>query len=92
LVFRDEVVEVSFSFDKLGLVHPLSGVPVKEGLPPEHGGELLRDPLEDLLHAGTVPDEGGRHLETLGWDVTDGGLDVVWDPFDEGGAVLVLDG
>jgi len=27
---------------------------VEEGLPPEHGGELLRDPLEQLLDGGRV--------------------------------------
>ena len=29
-------------------------VPVKEGLPPEHGGELLGDPLEELLNGRRV--------------------------------------
>ena len=37
-----------------------------------------------------VSDEGGGHLETPGWNVADGGLDVVGDPFDEVAAVLVL--
>jgi len=27
---------------------------VEEGLPPEHGGELLRDPLEKLLDGGRI--------------------------------------
>ena len=31
------------------------------------------------------------NLETPGGDVTDGGLDVVWDPLHEVAAVLVLD-
>ena len=34
---------------ELHLVHALASVPVKEGLAAEHGGELLRDPLEQLL-------------------------------------------
>ena len=38
-----------------------------------------------------VSDEGGGHLETPGWNVADGGLDVVGDPFNEVGRVLVLD-
>ena len=42
------------------------------------------------LNSGAVSNEGGRHLETAWWDVTDGSLDVVRDPFDEVGAVLVL--
>ena len=63
---------------------------MKESLPPEHGGELLGDPLEELLDGGGVADEGGGHLETSWGNVTDGGLDVVGDPLHEVGAVLVL--
>jgi len=64
---------------------------VEESLAPEHGGELLRDALEQLLDGGAVADEGGGHLEAAGRDVADGDLDVVRDPFDEVAAVLVLD-
>merc|ERR1712115_717479 len=64
---------------------------MEESLPPEHGSELLRDPLEELLDGGGVADEGGGHLETSGWDVTDSGLDIVGDPLNEIGRVLVLD-
>ena len=60
-------------------------------LSPEHGGELLGDPLEELLDGGGVADEGGGHLETSGGNVTDSGLDVVGDPLHEVGGVLVLD-
>ena len=66
-------------------------VPVEEGLAPEHGGELLGDPLEELLDGGGVADEGGGHLETPGRDVADGSLDVVGDPLHKVGGVLVLD-
>ena len=34
---------------ELHLIHALACVPVEEGLAPEHGGELLRDSLEQLL-------------------------------------------
>ena len=64
---------------------------MEESFPPEHGGELLGDPLEDLLDGGGVTHEGGGHLETSWWDVTDTGHDVVGDPFDKVGRVLVLD-
>ena len=42
---------------KLHLIHALACVPVEEGLAPEHGSELLRDPLEQLLRgvAGSSP-------------------------------------
>ena len=63
---------------------------MKEGLAAEHGGELLRDALEELLDGGGVADEGGGHLQTSGRDVADSGLDVVGDPFHEVAAVLVL--
>merc|ERR1712232_909884 len=64
---------------------------MEEGLSSEHGGELLSNSLEHLLDGGGVSEEGDGHLESLWWDVTDGGLDVVGDPLDEVGRVLVLD-
>merc|ERR1719370_2261135 len=91
LVFRDQIVHVALSLCELHLVHALASVPVEEGLATEHGGELLGDPLEQLLDGSGVADEGGGHLETSGRDVADGGLDVVGDPFHEVGTVLVLD-
>ena len=75
---------------ELHLIHALSGVPVQESLATEHGSELLADAFEQLLDGCAVADEGGRHLEPTGRDVTHGRLDVVGDPFDEIGAVLVL--
>ena len=61
----------------------LARVPVEESLPPEHGGELLGDALEDLLDGRRVPDEGGRHAETAGRHVAHGRLHVVGDPLHE---------
>mmetsp|Transcript_23209 Transcript_23209/g.62912 ORF Transcript_23209/g.62912 Transcript_23209/m.62912 type:complete len:295 (-) Transcript_23209:355-1239(-) len=90
LVLGHEIVEVGLGLGELHLVHALAGVPVEEGLAAEHGGELLRDALHNLLHAGGVANEGDGHLEALGGDVADGGLDVVGDPLDEVGRVLVL--
>ena len=63
---------------------------MQESLSSEHSGELFAHSLEQLLDGGAVSDEGGRHLQTSGRDVTDGGLDIVGDPFDEVAAVLVL--
>ena len=76
---------------ELHLVHTLSSVPVEEGLASEHGSELFSDPLKQLLDGRGVADEGGRHLETSGRDVTHSGLHIVGDPLNEVGAVLVLD-
>merc|ERR1711964_857157 len=78
LVLRDQVV------------HALSGLPVEEGLPPEHGSELLCNPLEHLLDGSGVAHEGHTHLQSLGWDIADGGLYVVGNPLYEVGGVLVL--
>merc|ERR1740115_406599 len=77
LVLGDEVVHVRLGLGELHLVHALAGVPVKEGLAAEHGGELLSDALHDLLHAGGVAAEADRHLETFGGDVADRALHVV---------------
>merc|ERR1719497_275156 len=91
LVLRDEIVHVGLSLGELHLVHTFTGVPVEEGLSSEHGGKLLANSLEHLLDGGRVSEEGYSHLESLWWDVTDGGLDVVGDPLDEVRRVLVLD-
>ena len=91
LVLGHKVVHVGLGLGELHLVHTLASVPVKESLAPEHSGELLGDALEQLLDGGAVSDEGGGHLEAAGWDVADGGLHVVGDPFNEVAAVLVLD-
>ncbi len=64
---------------------------MQEGLATEHGSELVGDALEQLLDGGGVADERGGHLQAARRNVADGGLDVVWDPLDEVGRVLVLD-
>lgn len=64
---------------------------MQESLPPEHGRELVANSLEELLDAGRISDEGNRHLETTGRDITVSRLDVVGDPLDEVGRVLGLD-
>ncbi|GET93853.1 beta tubulin [Leishmania tarentolae] len=90
LVLGDEVVHVGLGLSELHLVHALTGVPVEEGLAAEHTRELLTHTAEHLLDAGVVADEGDGHLEALGRDIADGGLDVVRDPLDEVAGVLVL--
>jgi len=90
LVLRHEIVHVALGFSEFHFVHTLTGVPVEEGLATEHGGELFGDALEHFLDACVVADEGDSHLEALWWNVANGSLDVVWDPLDEVGRVLVL--
>merc|ERR1719326_1823383 len=62
----------------------------EEGLASEHSSELLGHTLEHLLDGGGVANEGGAHLEALRGDIAHGGLDVVGDPLNEVGGVLVL--
>ena len=64
---------------------------MEEGLSSEHSSELLTNSLEHLLDGGGVTEEGNGHLESLWWDIANGGFDVVWDPFNEVRRVLVLD-
>merc|ERR1712184_144281 len=91
LVFRDQIVHVALSLCELHLVHALACVPVEEGLAAEHSGELLRDPLEQLLDGGGVADEGGGHLKTPWRNVTHSSLHIVGDPLNEVSTVLILD-
>jgi len=91
LILRDEIVHVGFGFSEFHFVHTFTSVPMKESLSPEHSSELLGDSLEHLLDGSGVTNEGDRHLETLGRDITDGGLDVVGDPLNKVRGVLVLD-
>ena len=90
LVLGDKIVHVGLSLSELHLVHTLTGVPVQERLSAEHHGELLTDSLEHLLDGSGVTDERSGHLESLGRNITHGTLDVVGDPLDEVGRVLVL--
>ena len=83
MMLAHQVVHVGLGLSELHLVHALPSVPVEEGLAPEHGGELLGDPLEQLLDGGRVADEGGGHLQASGRDVTHSGLHVVWDPVEK---------
>ena len=91
LVLRNKVIHVRLCLRKLHLVHALAGIPVEETLSSEHGRELFRDALKQLLDGCAVADERGRHLETSRWNVADGRLHVVRDPLDKVRAVLVLD-
>ena len=82
-------VEESLRIQKMNVAPRNTNNP-KPHLSPEHGSELLGDPLEELLDGGGVTDEGRRHLETSRRDVTHGSLDVVGDPLHEVGRILVL--
>lgn len=91
LVLGDQVVHVGLSLSELHLVHTLTSVPMQESLAPEHGSELVTDTLEELLDRGRVADEGRGHLQAAGRNRAESGLDVVGDPLNEVGRVLVLD-
>ena len=91
LVLGHQIVHVGLSLSELHLVHTLTSVPMQESLAPEHGSELVSDTLEELLDGGGVTDKGGRHLEAARGHGAKRGLDVVGDPLNEVGRVLVLD-
>lgn len=84
------VFNIQTDLSELHLVHALSSVPMQEGLAAEHGSKLLTDALEELLDGRAVADEGGSHLQATWRNVADSGLDIVRDPLDKVGAVLVL--
>mmetsp|Transcript_2732 Transcript_2732/g.5821 ORF Transcript_2732/g.5821 Transcript_2732/m.5821 type:complete len:210 (-) Transcript_2732:674-1303(-) len=63
---------------------------MKERFTTEHSGELFTYTLEHFLYSGGVSNEGTRHLQSLWRDITHGGFDVVWDPFNKVRRVLVL--
>jgi len=63
---------------------------MEEGLSSEHSGELFTDSLEHFLDSSGVTEESNCHLKTLGWDIANGWLNVVRDPFDEIRGVFVL--
>merc|ERR1712130_669966 len=90
LVLGDKIVHVALSLGELHLVHALASVPVQERLTAEHGSEVLGHALEHLLNGSAVTSESNCHFQTLGRNVADAGLDVVRNPLDEVGGVLVL--
>ena len=63
---------------------------MEEGLTAEHGGELFRDPLEEVLDCGAVPNERARHLQAPRGDIAHCSFHIVRDPLHEVVAVLVL--
>merc|ERR1712137_1115314 len=90
LVLRDKIVHVALSLRELHFVHALASVPVQEGLAAEHGREVLGHALEHFLDSSAVTSERDRHLQALWRDITDRRFDVVRNPLNEVGAVLVL--
>merc|ERR1719272_822913 len=90
LVLGDEVIHVALSLCELHLVHAFPGVPVQESFATEHRGEVLCDTLEHFLDCSGVSCEGDSHLQALWWDVAHTAFDVVGNPLDEVGGILIL--
>merc|ERR1711970_12428 len=91
LILRNKIVHVRFGFSELHFIHSLACVPMKESFSPEHGSELFRNSLEQLLDGSGISNESGSHLETSWRNIANSNLDVVWNPFYKVGGVLVLD-
>jgi hypothetical protein len=64
---------------------------MQESLAPEHDSELVTNTLEQFLDAGGISDEGRAHLQSFGGDGAKGSKNIVRNPFDEVGRVLILD-
>ena len=63
---------------------------MEESFSSEHSGELFSYSLEHFLDSSRVTNECYGHLETLWWDITDGGFDVIWDPLNKVRGIFVL--
>ena len=64
---------------------------MQEGLPLEHGSELVANTFEELLNSCRVANKCHCHLGATRSNITLSGEDVVRDPLDEVRRVLVLD-
>jgi hypothetical protein len=91
LIFRDQIVHVGFGFSEFHFVHTFTSVPVEESFSSEHSSELFSDSLEHFLDSGGVTQESDSHFQTFRGNITNGGFDVIGDPFDEIRRVFVLD-
>mmetsp|Transcript_13581 Transcript_13581/g.20348 ORF Transcript_13581/g.20348 Transcript_13581/m.20348 type:complete len:207 (-) Transcript_13581:915-1535(-) len=81
LIFRHQIIKVGLCLCEFHLIHTLSSVPMQEGLTTEHNSELLGNTLPRLLDTSGVTNKDTRHLHSAGWDITDGCLEVIGDPF-----------
>tara|TARA_B100000519_G_C13845585_1_gene251721 strand:- start:91 stop:333 length:243 start_codon:yes stop_codon:yes gene_type:complete len=63
---------------------------VEESFSSEHSSELFSNSLEHFLDSSGVTQESDSHFQTFGWDITNGGFDVIGDPFNEVRRVFVL--
>ena len=68
-----------------------ASIPMQESFSSEHGSKLFANALEQFLDGSRVSNECGGHFQASGRDVTNGSLNIIGDPFDKVGAVLVLD-
>jgi len=90
LVFSDQIVHVWFSFSELHLIHTFTSIPMEESFSSEHSSELFSNSFEHLLDGSGVTNECNWHFESFWWDITNGGFDVVWNPFYEIWGVFIL--
>merc|ERR1719381_32487 len=90
LILAHQIVHVAFSFGELHFIHSFPCVPMQESFPAEHCCELLRDPLEDFLNSSGVANKGCSHWKATRRDVADSHLDIVWNPLNKVGRILVL--
>ena len=62
---------------------------LKENLP-KHGSELFRDALEQFLNGSGITNKGCGHFESTRRNVTNCSFDIIGDPFNKVGRILIL--
>mmetsp|Transcript_25929 Transcript_25929/g.36968 ORF Transcript_25929/g.36968 Transcript_25929/m.36968 type:complete len:407 (-) Transcript_25929:320-1540(-) len=88
LIFRHQIIKIGLCLSEFHFVHTLSGIPMQEGLTTEHNSELLSNTLPRLLDTSGVTNKDTRHFHSSGWDITNGRLEVIGDPFNKVTRVL----
>ena len=90
LIFSNQILHIGLGLCEFHLVHTLLCIPMQESFPLEHGSELVTDTLEQLLNRSRVTQERNSHLQATRRDVTLRSENVVRNPLNEVGRVLVL--
>ena len=63
---------------------------MEECLSSEHGSKLFTDSLKHFLNGSGISKESDGHFKSFWWDIADWWFNVVWNPLNEIGWVLVL--
>ena len=90
LILRYQIIHIRLCFSEFHLIHTLSSVPMEKSFSSEHSCKLLSDSFEHFLYCSRVTDESCSHLQSIWWDITDRGLDIVRNPFNKVRRIFIL--